>query len=65
VIPIADHKPKGHVEFRQSPAKLVAELPDDGEMRENLDEMMQNDGYTGSCAVINTEQEEISGNESR
>jgi hypothetical protein len=46
---------KGHVEFRQPLAKMVADLPGDDEMREHLDEMMQNDGFPGSCAVINPE----------
>jgi hypothetical protein len=44
---------KGHVEFRQPPAKMVADLPGDDEMREHLDDMTQNDGSPGSCAVIN------------
>ncbi|MED4604464.1 hypothetical protein P9314_27935 [Paenibacillus validus] len=55
---MTDRKPKGHVEFNQSPAKLAADLPGDGEMREHLEETMQNDGYPGSCAVINTGQQQ-------
>lgn len=42
---------KGHVEFRQPEVKLVAEMPGDEEMRENLEEMKLNDGYEGSCGV--------------
>jgi hypothetical protein len=30
---------------------MVAEMPQDEEMREKLDEMKQNDGYQGSCGV--------------
>ncbi|WP_282937810.1 hypothetical protein [Paenibacillus sp. RC67] len=54
---MTDIKPKGHVEFRQPPAKLVADRAGDEEMREHLDEMIQNDGYPGSCSVIDTQQE--------
>jgi hypothetical protein len=50
---MTDDKPKGHVEFRQPPAKLVADIPGDDVMREHLDEMMKNDGYPGSCSTIN------------
>lgn len=50
---MADNKPKGHVEFRQSPVNLAADIPGDAMMREHLDEMIQNDGYPGSCGVIN------------
>ncbi len=53
-----DNKPKGHVEFRQSPVKLVADLPGDEAMREHLDETMQNDGYKGSCSIIDTKSED-------
>ncbi|CAH0118971.1 MULTISPECIES: hypothetical protein [unclassified Paenibacillus] len=39
-------------EFRQKPAqkvKVVAEMPEDEEMREQLEEFKKNDGYPGSC----------------
>lgn len=49
---MTDKKPKGHVEFRQPAAKLVADMPGDDAMRESLEETMQNDGYPGSCSVI-------------
>jgi hypothetical protein len=49
---VADRKPKGHVEFRQPPVKLVAEAPGDEEMRGRLDEMRMNDGYPGSCGIV-------------
>ncbi|MDQ1913081.1 hypothetical protein RAC89_22055 [Paenibacillus sp. GD4] len=29
--------------------KLVAEMPGDAEMRKNMREQQQNDGYPGSC----------------
>jgi hypothetical protein len=51
-------EPKGHVEFRQPPAQLTADLPGDPEMREHLDEMRANDGYPGSCGIGNTESEQ-------
>lgn len=44
-------KGKGHVEFRQSAVKLVADLPGDEEMREHLDEQIAKDGYPGSCGI--------------
>jgi hypothetical protein len=31
--------------------KIVAEMPDDKEMRENLQEMKENDGYSDSCGI--------------
>jgi len=31
--------------------KIVAEMPDDDEIRENLPERQANDGYPGSCGV--------------
>lgn len=55
---MTDHRPKGHVEFRQPQAKLVADMPGDEEMREHLDEMKESDGFPGSCSVINTQQRE-------
>ncbi|CAM3037958.1 hypothetical protein PASE110613_13440 [Paenibacillus sediminis] len=45
---------KGHVEFRPTPVKIVADAPQDEEMREHLDELKANDGYEGSCIVINS-----------
>ncbi|WP_197035473.1 hypothetical protein [Paenibacillus sp. UNC451MF] len=55
---MADTKPKGHVEFRQPPAKLVADMAGDEEMREHLEEMMQNDGHPGSCSVVDTSEKD-------
>jgi hypothetical protein len=43
---------RGHVEFRQPLAKLVAEMPVDEEVREHIDEMKSNDGYQGSCVTL-------------
>lgn len=54
---MTESKPKGHVEFHQPAAKLVADLPDDESMRENLEEMKLNDGYPGGCAVIRSDQQ--------
>ncbi|WP_175532530.1 hypothetical protein [Paenibacillus sp. yr247] len=51
---MTNNKPKGHVEFRQPAAKLVADIPGDEVMRAHLDEMIQNDGYPGSCSIIDT-----------
>lgn len=31
--------------------KVVAEMPGDKEMRDSLQEMKENDGYTDSCAI--------------
>jgi hypothetical protein len=31
--------------------KVVAEMPDDEEMREHLQEMKEHDGYPGSCGI--------------
>lgn len=45
---------QGHVEFRPTPVKLVADMPQDEDMREHLDEMKANDGYPGSCSIINS-----------
>jgi hypothetical protein len=55
---MTDRKPKGFVEFHQPPAKLVADIPGDEEMREHLDEMKENDGFEGSCSVINTQKQD-------
>ncbi|MFC0213137.1 hypothetical protein ACFFK0_11845 [Paenibacillus chartarius] len=49
---MTERKPKGLVEFRQPPAKLVADIPGDEEMREHLEETMHGDGYPGACGVI-------------
>ncbi|MFX3631478.1 MAG: hypothetical protein ACE3L7_33710 [Candidatus Pristimantibacillus sp.] len=52
---------KGHVEFRQPLVTLVAEMPEDEEMREHLKEWKENDGFQGSCDVTGnavTESEE-------
>ncbi|HUC92132.1 MAG TPA: hypothetical protein VMS09_08905 [Paenibacillus sp.] len=32
-------------------AKVVAEMPDDNEMRSNLQQQKENDGYPGSCGI--------------
>lgn len=48
---------KGHVEFNQTPVKLVADMPEDEEMREHLDEMKANDGYEGSCGISSNDKE--------
>jgi len=39
------------VEFRQPPVRLAADLPGDGQMREELGDMQRNDGYPGACGV--------------
>jgi hypothetical protein len=52
-------KPKGHVEFKQPPVKLAADMPGDDEMREHLDEMIQNDGYQGSCTVMASQEQQV------
>jgi hypothetical protein len=31
--------------------KIVAEMPGDREMQDNLQEMKENDGYPGSCGI--------------
>jgi hypothetical protein len=55
---MTENKPKGHVEFHQPPSKLIADIPGDDVMREHLDEMIQNDGYPGSCPPINTKKKD-------
>jgi hypothetical protein len=51
---MTEHVPEhGRVEFHQPPVKLVADLPSDEEMREHLDEWMENDGHPGSCTILN------------
>jgi hypothetical protein len=47
-----EHTEPGHVEFKSSPVKLVADMPEDAEMREHLEETKANDGYEGSCGII-------------
>lgn len=47
--------PRGHVEFRQPPVQLAADMPEDEEMREHLEEMKASDGYPGSCGTLRTE----------
>ncbi|WP_200961509.1 hypothetical protein [Paenibacillus sp. Soil522] len=32
--------------------KIVAEMPEDPEIREHLKEMQENDGYKGSCGGL-------------
>ncbi|MFD0696783.1 hypothetical protein ACFQZT_22210 [Paenibacillus sp. GCM10027628] len=53
---MTDSKPKGHVEFHQPAVKLAADILGDAIMREHLEEMIENDGYPGSCSIINTKQ---------
>ena len=53
---MTEQKRKGHVEFRQPPVKLAADLPGDEQMREELGDMQMNDGYPGSCGVAGSEQ---------
>jgi hypothetical protein len=43
---------RGHVEFKQPSVKLVADMPEDEEVREHIDEMKSNDAYQGSCVTI-------------
>jgi hypothetical protein len=31
--------------------KVVAEMPEDDEMRDNLQDMKENDGYPSSCGI--------------
>lgn len=45
-------KQKGHVEFRSTPVKLAADMPEDENVREHLDEMKLSDGYQGSCGIM-------------
>ncbi|TVX96821.1 hypothetical protein [Paenibacillus cremeus] len=49
---MTEQKSKGHVEFRQPAVKLVADIPGDAEMRENIDDMQISDGYPGSCGIV-------------
>lgn len=49
---LTEKRKKGQVEFKQPPAQLVADIPGDEEMRENLDEMKRNDGHPDSCGII-------------
>ncbi|MFE5317448.1 hypothetical protein ACFQ88_01950 [Paenibacillus sp. NPDC056579] len=46
-------KRKGLVEFHQPAAKLVADIPEDEAVREQLQNQVQDDGYPGSCTVLN------------
>lgn len=55
---MTESKPKGFVQFREPAAKLTADLPGDEEMREHLEETMQNDGYPGGCAVVSTDRQD-------
>jgi hypothetical protein len=55
---MTEGKKRGHVEFNQTPVKLVADIPGDEEMREHLDEMKANDGYEGSCGMNSNEEKE-------
>ncbi|XEC92884.1 hypothetical protein AB6A23_15980 [Paenibacillus tarimensis] len=55
---MTDKKTKGHVEFNPSPVQVTADRPGDEEMREQLDEMIQQDGFPGSCGVIESEEKQ-------
>ncbi|WJH34153.1 hypothetical protein MJA45_16445 [Paenibacillus aurantius] len=48
-----DQKPDKRPQAPHAPAevKLVAEMPEDKEIQENLEEMKKNDGYPGSCGI--------------
>lgn len=37
---------------RRPEVKIVAEMPEDSEIREHLKEMQENDGYKGSCGGL-------------
>lgn len=37
---------------RRTEVKIVAEMPEDQEVREHLKEMQENDGYKGSCGGL-------------
>lgn len=37
---------------RRPEVKIVAEMPEDSEIREHLKEMQENDGYNGSCGGL-------------
>jgi hypothetical protein len=53
VISLTDKPLKGKIQ-RKPPVqqvKLVAEMPQDEEMRENLQNMKENDGFPGSCGI--------------
>lgn len=51
---VANHQPqqsrKPETAGHEDEVKVVAEMPEDSEMREELDEMKANDGFPGSCA---------------
>jgi hypothetical protein len=49
---------KGHVEFKQPSVKLVADMPEDEEIREHLDEIKSNDGYQGSCGILTNQKKD-------
>jgi hypothetical protein len=53
-----NEKLKGHVEFKQTPGKLVAQRPEDEAIQENLEETMMNDGYPGSCGIRSSKKSE-------
>lgn len=42
---------QGDVRINAPKVKLVAEMPEDGEIREQLEERKQTDGYPGSCGL--------------
>lgn len=44
-------KPHDRTDEREQTVQLVAELPGDDEMRDNLEDMRKNDGYPGSCGI--------------
>ncbi|WP_165842294.1 hypothetical protein [Paenibacillus xerothermodurans] len=43
---------KGHVEFKQPLAQVVANRPEDDKLRKQIDELKANDGYEQSCGIV-------------
>jgi hypothetical protein len=44
-------KPHYRSDGPEQTVKVVAEMPDDDEMRDSLQEMKENDGYADSCGI--------------
>ena len=51
-------KNKGYVGFNETPGKLVAEMADDEEMRNQTEELKAHDGYEGSCGVSSDQEKD-------
>ncbi|WP_158453679.1 hypothetical protein [Paenibacillus beijingensis] len=47
-----EQRGKSETAGAQQEVKVVAEMPGDSEMREQLDEMQANDGFPGSCGGL-------------